>query len=340
MKSNNSTTTYTVPVPRGKAGTRLDRLLAEALPDLSRTRLKALIDDQMVRLSGHGKDAAAPGPTTPGPASKVREDQVYVVTVPPARPAKPAAQNIPLDIVYEDDDVIVIDKPVGLVVHPAPGNPDRTLVNALLGHASKSSGLGGLSGIGGVERPGIVHRLDKGTSGLMVVAKNDRSHHNLSRQFADRTIERAYLALVWGRPAHSSGEITGNIGRNPRHRKKMTVLKSGGKTALTRYKVLENFATHASLVECRLATGRTHQIRVHMAHMGHPVIGDPVYGGAQTRHLKSLEDDVKQLIQALDHQALHAYSLGFKPLSGQQIIRFESELPNDVKKIVTKMSIL
>lgn len=307
MNSQINTSTYTVPVPPGKAGTRLDRLLAEILPDLSRTRLKALIDGGSVVLDGAGAQA-----TPLDPSRKVRQGEVFIVGVPPAEPAKPVAQDIPLDIVYEDEDVIVIDKPVGLVVHPAPGNLDRTLVNALLGHAAKSKNKGGLSGIGGVERPGIVHRLDKGTSGLMIVAKNDRSHHNLSTQFSERTIERAYKALVWGVPVPSQGEITGNIGRNPGNRKKMAVVTGGGKTALTRYRVLESFGGQASLVECRLATGRTHQIRVHMAHIGHPVIGDAQYGRAGAARMNGLNPEAKDLVRSLDHQALHAYLLDRK----------------------------
>jgi len=332
MNLKNNTSTYTVPVPPGKAGTRLDRLLAETLPDMSRTRLKALIDGGSVHLENSKPTASALDPSR-----KVRAGEVFVVLVPPALPAKPAAQDIDLDIRYEDDDVIVIDKPVGLVVHPAPGNPDHTLVNALLGHAAKDGNGGGLSGIGGVERPGIVHRLDKGTSGLMIVAKNDRSHHNLSTQFSDRTIERAYKALVWGVPSQSSGEIEGNIGRNPRNRKKMAVVGRGGKVALTRYRVLESFGTAASLVECRLATGRTHQIRVHMAHLGHPVMGDPLYGRVGAARLNSLEGEAKELVRALDHQALHAYILGYCPLDEKEFMRFESDLPNDINEIMNKM---
>ena len=332
MNLKNNTSTYTVPVPPGKAGTRLDRLLAETLPDMSRTRLKALIDGGSVHLKSSKPAAAALDPSR-----KVRSGEVFIVVVPPALPAKPAAQDIDLEILYEDDDVIVLDKPVGLVVHPAPGNPDKTLVNALLGHAAKAGNGGGLSGIGGVERPGIVHRLDKGTSGLMIVAKNDRSHHSLSTQFSERTIERAYKALVWGVPSQSSGDIEGNIGRNPRNRKKMAVVGRGGKFALTRYRVLESFGTKASLVECRLATGRTHQIRVHMAHLGHPVMGDPLYGRVGTARLNSLEGEAKALVHALDHQALHAYILGYRPLDGKDINRFESDLPNNINEILKKM---
>ncbi len=330
MNSPNDPTTYTVPTPAGKAGTRLDRLLAETLPDLSRTRLQTLIGGGLVFLDG--------GAVVTDPSRKVREGEAFKVTVPPAQPARPVAQDIPLDIVFEDQDVIVIDKSPGMVVHPAPGNPDRTLVNALLGHAARSQEhKGGLSGIGGVERPGIVHRLDKGTSGLMLVAKNDRSHQNLSRQFFDHSIERAYMALVWGVPNPSQGELAGNIGRNPRNRKKMAVLGRGGKTALTRYRVLENFAGKASLVECRLATGRTHQIRVHMAEIGHPVIGDPLYGRAGATRINVFGEDVQEMIRTLNHQALHAYLVGYRPLDGGNIKQFKSKIPNEINNIIKKM---
>ena len=327
MIDENSPTTYTVMVPPGKTGSRLDKFLADMLEDFSRTRLKALIDESRVRL------ADTPAEMLPiDPSGKVVEGQVYVVDVPPPTAATPLAQSIPLNIVYEDDDVIVIDKPAGMVVHPAPGSPDGTLVNALLGHA-RDTGGGGLSGIGGVERPGIVHRLDKGTSGLMVVAKNDIAHRTLSEQFSERSIERAYYALVWGVPKPSQGEISGNIGRSPSNRKKMAVVKHGGKVALTRFKLVESYAGAASLVECRLATGRTHQIRVHMATLGHPVIGDPVYGGGGKGKRKGLSDQAAAQIDNLDHQALHAYLLGFKLNNSKIYYNFNSILPNDINEL-------
>ena len=207
----------------------------------------------------------------------MKADEIYIVQVPPPEPATPRAQKMPLHIVYEDKDLLVINKPVGMVVHPAPGNREHTLVNALLAHCGKS-----LSGIGGVARPGVVHRLDKDTSGLMVVAKNDAAHQTLSKQFADRSLSRTYHALVWGEPLRRwQGEIEGSIGRHPRDRKKMAVTAKG-KPALTHYRVVESYEI-ASLVECKLATGRTHQIRVHLAHHKHPVIGDPVYGKKEQR---------------------------------------------------------
>ncbi|MBL6932118.1 MAG: RluA family pseudouridine synthase [Rhodospirillales bacterium] len=333
MKDENSATTYTVPVPLGKAGCRLDKFLADELRGFSRTRLKVLIDEG--RVSTQNRPSQQP---PLDPALKVVEGDVFIVQVPKATAALPEAQTIQLNIVYEDDDVIVIDKPAGLVVHPAPGSLDGTLVNALLGHARDSGNGGGLSGIGGVERPGIVHRLDKGTSGLMVVAKNDISHRSLSKQFADRSIERAYFALVWGVPSSTQGEISGNIGRSPSNRKKMAVVKRGGKVALTRFKVVEIFGTVASMVECRLATGRTHQIRVHMASLGHPVIGDPVYGGGRKAGRKGMGESLRIELETLNHQALHAYKLGFLDKNGSEKLYFEIKIPSYFKSLIEKLS--
>ena len=327
MTEENPATTYTVTVPPGKTGCRLDKFLANELPDLSRTRIKALIEEGRVGLGEK---------TLLDPSVKVQEAQVVSVHVPPAIAAIPRPQSIPLDIVYEDEDVIVIDKPAGLVVHPAPGSPDGTLVNALLGHA-RDTGGGGLSGIGGVERPGIVHRLDKGTSGLMVVAKNDAAHHLLSEQFSDRPVERAYYALVWGIPKPTQGEISGNIGRSSANRKKMAVVKSGGKTALTRFKVLKSYGGAISLVECRLATGRTHQIRVHMAWLGHPVVADPLYGGGGKAGRRGLSTELLAEIDAIDHQILHAKLLGFIPKQGEDPLRFEGELPKYFNRLIEKL---
>lgn len=301
---------------------RLDRLLAEAINDLSRTRIKALMEAGRVQ----GPD----GVLALDPDYKVRAGQSFIITVPAPLPATPLPQAIPLDVVFEDDDVIVIDKPAGLVVHPAPGHAEGTLVNALLAHCQ-----GSLSGIGGVSRPGIVHRLDKDTSGLIIAAKNDAAHQSLSRQFAKHSLERAYYALVYGVIEPRQGKIEGAIGRNPANRKKMAVVKQGGKPALTRYKTIKTYGkTHgafASLVECRLATGRTHQIRAHMAFLGHPVIGDPQYGGGAARRVKSAPDLAKQAILAFKRQALHAYLIGFEHPKTTQKIRLISSLPNDFK---------
>ncbi len=315
--------TYTVRVPEDKARLRLDVFLAGALPVFSRSRLKALI------VAGRVAAEGTPGPVTE-PAAKTGAGQVYVVTVPAARPAVPQPQAIPIDVVYEDDDLIVIDKPAGLVVHPAPGHPDGTLVNALLAHCPAS-----LSGIGGVTRPGIVHRLDKGTSGMMVVAKNDSTHRHLAGQLEERKLTRAYKALVWGVPKPREGEIAGAIGRNPANRKKMAVVEKGGKPALTWYRVLKPAGAKASLVECRLATGRTHQIRVHMADRGHPVVGDPLYGGGSGQRLKDAPETIRQGLGVLNNQALHSYLIEFIHPSSGKVLRVESNDSGEFNELVS-----
>jgi 23S rRNA pseudouridine1911/1915/1917 synthase len=249
--------------------------------------------------------------------------------IPEARPASPAAQAIALDIVYEDADLIVVNKPAGMVVHPAPGNPDSTLVNALIAHCGAS-----LSGIGGELRPGIVHRLDKDTSGLIVAAKNDAAHRGLSEAFARHDIERAYQAVVWGVPAPTQGEIAGNIGRHRTNRKKMAILAQGGKSALTRYRLLKRLGPAASLVECRLATGRTHQIRVHLASIGHPVVGDPTYGKITSARFGVLGEAAQAAVRHLNRQALHAFLLGFDhPRTGAHI-RWSIGLPGDINQLI------
>ena len=319
--SNN--TTYTVTVTQDKARDRLDRFLAGAVPALSRSRLKGLIESGRVTRDGAAVTEVA---------AKVKAGEVYGVFVPAAVPAVPRPQAIPLNVVYEDDDLIVIDKPAGMVVHPAPGNPDRTLVNALIAHCGDS-----LSGIGGVARPGIVHRLDKHTSGLMVAAKNDIAHRHLAAQLEERKLERRYKALVWGRPRPGQGKVEGLIGRSPANRKKMAVVKKSGKKALTRYRVLASVGAAASLVECRLATGRTHQIRVHMASLGHPIVGDSLYGGGARRRLKNAPETVRLKISNFNHQALHAFLIGFTHPSSGVIIRLKSELPNDFNELIDNL---
>jgi 23S rRNA pseudouridine1911/1915/1917 synthase len=279
------------------SGQRLDRLIAAETTGLSRSRAKALIEEGRVRCGAR---------TIIDPSYRVKPGERFEIVVPAAVDAVPQGQPIPLSIVYEDAHLIVIDKPAGLVVHPAPGNPDRTLVNALIAHCGSS-----LSGIGGVRRPGIVHRLDKDTSGLMVAAKTDAAHRGLSEAFARHDIDRAYRALVWGVPSPREGRIEGAIGRHPIDRKRMTVRKSGGKSALTHYRVLRASGIAASLVECRLATGRTHQIRVHMDAIGHPVIGDPVYGKATRNRRERLPDSARAGVENFGRQALHAARLGF-----------------------------
>ena len=331
MNEKNQITTYTVKVPVGKAGQRLDSFLAESLSDISRTRLKVLIDEGRVILEQDVPDGGVLDPS-----QKVLEDQVFLIKIPPLVSATPKAQSIPLDIVYEDNNILVINKAAGMVVHPAPGSPDGTLVNALLGYNLKQS-VGGLSGIGGVERPGIVHRLDKGTSGLIVVAKNDVTHRFLSDQFSNRSIKRAYSALVWGVPRPSEGEISGNISRSRTNRKKMAVVTGGGKAALTHFKVIKTYGAVISLVECRLGTGRTHQIRVHMASLGHPVIGDPLYGRGSNVKRRGLSDLVLAEIEKLDHQVLHARVLGFIANSGQAPLYFESILPLYFSRLLEKL---
>jgi len=310
-----------IVVPPGAEGVRLDRLLANTLPDRSRSFLKRLIED------GCLDTADEYGGTIIEPSYRVKLGERFLLRIPASVDPEPQGEDIPLEVVFEDDDLIVINKPPGLVVHPAPGNLTGTLVNALIAHCGDS-----LKGIGGVRRPGIVHRLDKDTSGIMVAAKTAPTHAGLTRQFSDHSIERAYAAFVWGMPSPSHGTIEGNIGRSPRDRKKMAVLPQGGKTAVTNYRTETAYAAGAaSLVECRLETGRTHQIRVHMADMGHAVIGDPVYGGGSTRaRMSSLSPQSSKMIAGLGRQALHARLLGFEhPISGE-FRQFEAALPEDL----------
>jgi len=315
--------TTTIRASAGDAGQRLDRVLALHLPELSRTRLKYLIESGNVTENGV---------TLRDPSLRVRYDQNFVVILPQIEDAVPVAQPIALEIQFEDAHLIVIDKPAGMVVHPAPGNPDGTLVNALLAHCGAS-----LSGIGGVRRPGLVHRLDKDTSGLMVVAKTEPAHHALSRDFAARRIDRAYTAFVWGVLFVLAGEIAGNIGRSGVNRKKMAVVaKEKGKPAITRYRVERAFKIHATQLECRLATGRTHQIRVHFAHIGHPLIGDPVYGTRAGRSVARTGPSGAQ-IAAFPRQALHARLLGFTHPVEKRLMQFESPLPVDLRELIRSL---
>lgn len=321
---------HDITVGDDEAGRRLDRVLADALPELSRTRLKALIVDG--RVSRAAERGAA---TIAEPSYRVKSGQIFAVIVPDAQPPRPLPENIALRVLFEDDDLLVIDKPAGLVVHPAPGNPDGTLVNALIAHCGD-----GLSGIGGVRRPGIVHRLDKETSGLMVVAKNDLTHAGLASQFEARTIERAYHAVVWGTPGTASGTIEGNIGRSPRNRKKMAVVTRGGKPALTRWRVKRHLgvgaaAPVASVLECRLATGRTHQIRVHLAHRSMPVIGDRAYGGRLTpARQRAIGEDARAAVSALTRHALDAYSIGFTHPRSGEMHNYSHDFPKELKHLI------
>jgi len=329
---------HTVTVPQEAAGVRLDKYLTEALADkveaLSRARLRALIDE------GRVTRREEKGESHPflDASHRVRPGEHYVVGLPEPAPATPEAQAIPLDIRYEDEDLIVIVKPAGLVVHPAPGNPDMTLVNALLAHCGAS-----LSGIGGEKRPGIVHRLDKETSGLMVVAKTDRAHQGLSAQFAahgrDGKLTRAYTALVWGVPEPRSGVIRANIARSTHNRSKMAAVKGGGREAVTHYRVLRTFGTPplVSLIECRLETGRTHQIRVHLTSTGHPLLGDPTYGGSQRTRRQKLPPRAQAALQRLARQALHAHHLGFEhPVTGRRL-SFDAPTPEDFADLLCSL---
>ncbi len=324
-----------------EAGERLDRVLARHLTELSRSRLKSLIEAGTVEIDGH---------TIRDPSHRVNSGTAIKVDVPPPAPGRPQAEPIALNIVYEDDDMIVIDKPAGLVVHPAAGHWTGTLVNALIAHCGDS-----LSGIGGERRPGIVHRLDKDTTGLMVVAKNDRAHAALAAQFADHgksgePFERGYLAFAWGAPDRPQGRIDRPIDRDPRARDRMAV-REGGREAVTFWQVLERYRgakparAHgkrkngsgseavASLLACRLETGRTHQIRVHLAAIGHPLLGDPVYGAGFRTKAALLPQAAQSALAALGRQALHAHILNLKhPLTGE-ILEFQSELPADLARL-------
>lgn len=316
------------------AGARLDRFVAGKIESLSRSRVQSLIK------SGH--IAVADVPATDA-GHKVKSGDVIVVELPPPEPAEPLGERIALDVVYEDKDVIVIDKPAGLVVHPAAGHARGTLVNALIAHCGES-----LSGIGGVRRPGIVHRLDKDTSGLLVVAKNDAAHQGLSAQFAmhgeDGQLQRLYQALVWGALPRPRGLIDAPLGRSNANRTKMAVVsEAAGRRAVTHYEVAEVFSDAegkpiASLVLLQLETGRTHQIRVHLAHIGHPVLGDPVYGVGFKTSATKLSDEGRAALDALGRQALHAAELGFThPRTGKQK-HFSSPLPADMTRLVQALS--
>jgi 23S rRNA pseudouridine1911/1915/1917 synthase len=331
----------TLVVTAQQAGTRLDKALTLLSVEISRARLQQVIKEGGVRLNG--------AVFTDGSRKVVEGDELALV-MPEARPADPAGQDIPLNVVFEDEYLIVIDKPAGLVVHPAGGHEDGTLVNALIAHCGDS-----LSGIGGVRRPGIVHRLDKDTSGLLVVAKTDKAHQGLARQFADhgRTgpLERAYLAIAWGMPRRHNGTIAANLERSSRNREKMAVVaEDRGREAITHFTVIERYPALlkgaqeteplASLIECRLETGRTHQIRVHMSHVGHPLLGDRLYGSGFATKSSRLPDRARAALDALGRQALHAALLGFAhPVTGEDM-HFESEPPEDFALLQAELAAL
>ena len=334
---NDQATRHAFVVGPEEAG-RLDRFLAErpelAAAAISRTRVKTLIDAGQVRVDGKAASGAS---------SKVASGATVEIDVPAATPAEPKGEDIPLTVVYEDDQLIVIDKPAGLVVHPAAGHEDGTLVNALIAHCGAS-----LSGVGGVRRPGIVHRLDKDTSGLLVVAKTDRAHRKLADLFADhgRTMPflREYLALVWGAPDRRSGTVDAAIGRHQTHRERMAVVHSErGREAITHWRVLETYGADktgkpvAALIACRLETGRTHQIRVHMAHIGHPLIGDPVYATGFRTKGALLPEAAQTAIAELGRQGLHAAKLEFPHPVTREQMAFESSAPADFEKVAVAL---
>ncbi len=302
-------------IPVGGEPIRLDQAVG-ALEGLTRSAAQRLIEEGLVTVDGAPQKASL----------KLKGGETVSVTVPPPEPARPAAETIPLEILYEDGDLVVVNKPAGMVVHPGAGNPGGTLVNALLGHCAD------LSGVGGELRPGIVHRIDKDTSGVLVVAKNDRAHRELSRQFKAHTIKRIYLALVFGSPKADKGRIESEIGRHPIDRKRMSGTARRGKRAVTHWQVAGRYPG-VTLLRLRLETGRTHQIRVHLSEAGHPLAGDAVYGGSG--RLAAIRDQkLKALIRELGRQALHAKTLGFiHPTSGEYL-EFDTELPPDMGRII------
>lgn len=300
------------------AGWRLDRALAVLVPTLSRERLKALMSS--------GAVAGAAG-LVRDPAKKAVAGDRLTVTIPVPAPAHSVAQDIALNIVFEDAHLLIVDKPAGLVVHPAAGNLDGTLVNALLHHCA-----GRLSGIGGVARPGIVHRIDKDTSGLLVVAKDDPTHEGLSRQFAAHSVERLYTAVVFGQPVPPAGRIEGALARSTANRQKMAIVPAGrGKHAVTHYRTVQPLRD-ASVVECKLETGRTHQVRVHMASIGHPLLGDPAYGRTRSQHRADLAE------LGFARQALHAATLGFIHPITKEKVSYLSPLPADIQELIGRLS--
>jgi 23S rRNA pseudouridine1911/1915/1917 synthase len=312
-------TNIEISLDASHAGWRLDRALAAAVPSLSRERLKVLT--KAGALTREGKALR-------DPATKVKGDEHFTLALPDPVPAHNEPQEIPLPIVFEDEHLLVVDKPAGLVVHPAAGNRDGTLVNALLHHCG-----GSLSGIGGVARPGIVHRIDKDTSGLLVVAKHDKAHEGLARQFADHSIARRYLAIVSGVPRLEGDVVDAPLARSPQNRKKIAIVKEGrGKRAVTHWRRLK-VLRDAALVECTLETGRTHQVRVHMASIGHPLVGDPVYGRGKSVH--------RDLLNQLDfrRQALHAAHLGFIHPVTKGRLSFDSALPSDMQELFTALGV-
>ena len=319
MKKNSHQ--YNISVP--DSGQRLDKFLSQKYSQLTRSHLKNLIENHAIEVNGCSVKSGY----------ALKTDDIITISFPDPEPSRIIPENISLDFIYEDDDLLVINKPAGLIVHPGAGNRNGTMVNGLLYHCQT------LSGINGVLRPGIVHRLDKNTSGLLVVAKNDRSHINLSRQFESKTIKRTYNAIVWGVPAQEKGEIITQIGRSRRDRKKMTVLKERGREAITQFQVIRDYAFF-SYLEISLKTGRTHQIRVHLNHLNHPIFGDSDYNGRQSQIYRlpsHLQKRGMALLKNIDRQALHARILEFVHPATNKLVKFESQLPGDMLRLLEKI---
>jgi len=322
MTDENNKIFYTSPVDTATAGIRIDKYIASEISFFSRSQTQRLIESGYVFVDDEiiaDKDF------------KTREGDIYQILLPEPESATPLAENIPLDVLYEDDDLIVVNKPAGMTVHPAAGVNSGTLVNALLYHCKDS-----LSGIGGVARPGIVHRIDRNTSGILVAAKNDITHRGLAEQFFNHSIERTYYAVVYGVPPSLKGTIEGNISRSPYDRKKMAIVQRGGKTAITHYETVEIFKNAVSLVRCNLETGRTHQIRVHFSSIGCNLVGDDVYVKAKKSALSLLEP-LKTYINTFPRQALHAYSLGFIHPTTGKFLSFQADFPEDMQELICKL---
>lgn len=322
MIDENNNIFYAGPVTDNTIKIRIDKFIADTLPNISRAQIQRLIEDGYV---------FADDEMITNKNFKTRLGDIYQITLPPPIEAIPVMQDIPLDILYEDDDLVVVNKPAGMTVHPAAGAYQDTLVNALLFHCR-----GSLSGIGGIARPGIVHRIDRNTSGVLVVAKNDVTHRGLAEQFFEHSIERTYYAVVYGVPPQKSGVISGNIGRSNFDRKKMTIVQSGGKTAVTHYEVIENYKNAASLIKCNLETGRTHQIRVHLSSIGCNLVGDNVYTKAKKTSIL-LPEPVKSFVNMFPRQALHAYSLGFVHPKTKEFLHFQANFPKDIEELISKL---
>ncbi len=305
---------------------RIDKFLSLNFPDITRSRIKKLFEDGNITLIDDSKIKSL--------SSKTKTGEQYKIVIPEPIEDRPIQQDIKLDIIYEDDDLIVVNKPAGMTVHPAPGFYTDTLVNALLYHCRDN-----LSGINGVKRPGIVHRIDKDTSGLLVVAKNDKSHNFLAKQFEEHSVERVYNAICWGRVNPMESRIETNIARSKFDRKKMAAVQAGGKRAVTNYKTLEIYGkSHASLVECRLETGRTHQIRVHMSHIGNPLIGDPMYSSLKRKYTNGIDEYILKYIKLFNRQALVAKTLGFIHPTSKEKMHFETDFPNDFKELINRLN--